>query len=60
VYLARFNLRKDTNPYQIDETGIYKDTLVKTPQGWRFKRRVSWRDDDDISPFRSQAQVPKR
>jgi hypothetical protein len=58
VYLIRFNLRKDTNPYEIDQTSIYQDKLVKTPQGWRFKRRVSWRDDDDLSPFRSPAQAP--
>jgi hypothetical protein len=31
-------------------------TLVKTSQGWRFKKRISWRDDDDISPFRPQSR----
>jgi SnoaL-like domain len=55
-YLARFNLRNSAVPAPIDETGIYKDTLVKTPQGWRFKKRISWRDDDDISPFRPQSR----
>ena len=31
----------------IVETAIYDDMLVKAPQGWRFKKRVVWRDDDD-------------
>lgn len=57
VYLVRFNLREYSNPYKIDQTSIYQDKLVKTPQGWRFKRRVSWRDDDDITPFRSPGQA---
>jgi hypothetical protein len=50
VYLLLFNARNI--PATIVETAIYEDTLVKTPQGWRFKKRVVWRDDDDISPFK--------
>jgi hypothetical protein len=50
VYLLLFNARNI--PATIVETAIYDDTLVKTPQGWRFKKRVVWRDDDDISPFK--------
>jgi hypothetical protein len=50
VYLLLFNARNV--PATIVETAIYDDTLVKTPQGWRFHRRVVWRDDDDISPFK--------
>lgn len=34
------------------ETAIYDDTLVKTPAGWKFSKRVVWRDDDDDSPFK--------
>ena len=49
-YLLLFNVRN--NPATITETAIYQDTLVKTPQGWRFSKRVVWRDDDDISPFK--------
>jgi hypothetical protein len=49
-YLLLFNARNI--PATITETAIYDDTLVKTPQGWRFKKRVVWRDDDDISPFK--------
>jgi hypothetical protein len=56
VYLARFNMRVGAVPAPIDETGIYKDTLVRTPAGWRFKKRVSWRDDDDITPFKAPAR----
>jgi hypothetical protein len=59
-YLIRFNLRNGAVPAPYDQTSIYKDTLVKTPQGWRFKKRVSWRDDDDLNPFRAPSQpAPK-
>jgi hypothetical protein len=50
VYLLLFNARNI--PATITETAIYDDTLVKTAQGWRFKTRVVWRDDDDITPFK--------
>jgi SnoaL-like protein len=49
-YLLLFNARNI--PATITETAIYDDTLVKTPQGWRFKKRIAWRDDDDITPFK--------
>jgi hypothetical protein len=49
-YLLLYNAR--TNPPSFVETAIYDDTLVKTPQGWKFKKRVVWRDDDDITPFK--------
>jgi hypothetical protein len=50
VYLLLFNARNI--PATIVETAIYDDTLLKTPQGWKFKKRVVWRDDDDITPFK--------
>ena len=50
AYLLLYNAR--TVPPSFVETAIYDDTLVKTPQGWRFKKRVVWRDDDDITPFK--------
>ena len=53
VYLLLFNARNI--PATIVETAIYDDTLVKTPQGWRFKKRLVWRDDDDITPFKPKA-----
>jgi actinorhodin biosynthesis protein ActVIA len=49
-YLLLFDAR--SVPATLMETAIYDDTLVRTPQGWRFKKRVVWRDDDDISPFK--------
>jgi hypothetical protein len=49
-YLLLFNARNI--PATITETAIYKDNLVRTPQGWRFTKRVVWRDDDDITPFK--------
>jgi hypothetical protein len=56
VYLLLFNAR--SIPATIVETAIYEDTLVKTPQGWRFKKRVVWRDDDDITPFKPKPLPP--
>jgi hypothetical protein len=43
------------------ETAIYEDILVRTSAGWKFKRRVVWRDDDDLTPFkrRPPAGAPK-
>jgi 3-phenylpropionate/cinnamic acid dioxygenase small subunit len=49
-YLLLFNVRNV--PATITETAIYDDTLVKTLQGWKFKKRIVWRDDDDITPFK--------
>jgi 3-phenylpropionate/cinnamic acid dioxygenase small subunit len=49
-YLLLFNVR--STPATIIETAIYDDALVKTAQGWKFKKRVVWRDDDDITPFK--------
>lgn len=49
-YLLLYNAR--TNPPSFVETAIYDDTLIKTKEGWKFKKRVVWRDDDDITPFK--------
>jgi len=54
-YLLLFNARNI--PATITETAIYDDTLTKTPQGWRFKKRIVWRDDDDISPFKPRPRT---
>jgi hypothetical protein len=40
------------------KSGFYIDTLVKTPDGWRFKTREFWRDTDADSPFRRGAPPP--
>jgi hypothetical protein len=49
-YLLLYSAR--TTPPSFVETAIYDDTLVKTSHGWKFKKRVVWRDDDDITPFK--------
>jgi hypothetical protein len=49
-YLVLLNARN--SPPSITETAIYEDTLVRTAQGWKFRKRINWRDDDDISPYR--------
>jgi hypothetical protein len=54
-YLLLFNARN--TPATIVETAIYDDTIVKTGDGWRFKKRVVWRDDDDISPFKPRPRA---
>jgi hypothetical protein len=40
------------------EVAVYNDTLVKTKEGWKFKKRVVWRDDDDITPFKPKPMSP--
>jgi actinorhodin biosynthesis protein ActVIA len=55
-YLLLFNARNI--PATITETAIYEDKLVKTKEGWRFKKRIVWRDDDDISPFKPKPSAP--
>lgn len=49
-YLLLYTAR--TTPPSFVETAIYEDLLVRTQDGWKFKKRIVWRDDDDISPFR--------
>jgi SnoaL-like protein len=49
-YLLMYTAR--TNPASLVTTATYTDTLVKTADGWRFKKRVMWRDDDPMSPFK--------
>ena len=38
VYALRFNVT--ATPPVVLQSGVYEDTLVKTPSGWRFKKRV--------------------
>jgi hypothetical protein len=33
-------------------TGFYNDTLVRTPDGWRFKTKEEWHDTEPGSPYR--------
>lgn len=40
------------------ETAIYEDELVKTANGWKFTKRIVWRDDDDLAPFRPKPAPP--
>jgi hypothetical protein len=56
VYLLMYTLA--TNPASVGEVAIYDDMLVKTARGWKFKKRVVWRDDDDLSPFRPEQRKP--
>lgn len=39
-------------------TGIYDDKLVKTAEGWRFKTRELWLDNEENSPYRMTAPKP--
>jgi hypothetical protein len=56
-YLLQFNARNI--PATLTQTAIYEDTLVKTPQGWKFKKRVVWNDADDITPFKPKQLPPQ-
>ena len=55
AYLLLYNAR--TVPPTFVETAIYEDKLVKTSHGWRFKKRIVWRDDDDITPFKPKPRT---
>ena len=62
-YLLMYTAR--TNPASLVTTATYADTLVRTADGWRFKKRVMWRDDDPMSPFnppplKNQTQTSSR
>jgi hypothetical protein len=57
VYLLLYT--STVTPSSFVEVAIMDDTLVKTPAGWKFKKRVVWRDDDDISPFRPKQAAPR-
>jgi hypothetical protein len=59
-YLLLYDVRvTPPTPPQLVEIAIYDDTLVKTAKGWRFKKRVVWRDDDDITPFKAKPLEPR-
>lgn len=55
-YLLMYTAR--TTPDSWAEIAIYNDWLVKTADGWKFRKRVVWRDDDDITPFKPKP-MPK-
>ncbi|HEY4276167.1 MAG TPA: nuclear transport factor 2 family protein [Rhizomicrobium sp.] len=55
-YLLLYSAR--TVPDSWVEVAVYNDTLVKTKDGWKFKKRVVWRDDDDITPFKPKPLSP--
>jgi hypothetical protein len=56
VYLLLY--ASTTTPPSFVEVAIMDDTLVKTAEGWKFRKRVVWRDDDDASPFRPRQRPP--
>ncbi len=57
AYFLQFDTK--TNPGTLRLDGIYNDTLVKTPQGWKFKKREVWSDTDELSPFKGPHSVPQ-
>jgi 3-phenylpropionate/cinnamic acid dioxygenase small subunit len=56
-YLLLYSAR--TTPDAWVEVAVYNDWLVKTGEGWKFKKRVVWRDDDDITPFKPKPMPPR-
>jgi SnoaL-like domain len=57
AYLILMNA--NTSPPTPGETAVYHDTLVKTQDGWKFKKRINYRDDDPYSPYKG-APPPAR
>ncbi len=47
VYFTGLNV--STKPPTTTTSGIYEDTLVKTPDGWRFKKRILTLDGPDAT-----------
>jgi actinorhodin biosynthesis protein ActVIA len=54
VYL--FLLDVTAKPPSIVTTLTYEDTMVKTPQGWRFKKRMT---KPDVAPASASAATPR-
>jgi hypothetical protein len=48
-YFVQYNVKDD--PPTMGKTAIYEDTLVKTAQGWKFRKRISWSTSDELSPY---------
>lgn len=57
-YLLLYSARSTPDAWV--EIAIYNDWLVKTAEGWKFKKRVVWRDDDDITPFKPKPMPTRR
>lgn len=49
-YLVQLNVKNV--PPTLIKIAVYEDTLAKTAQGWKFRKRIAWADDDDLSPFK--------
>jgi len=50
-YLVDINTKND--PATLIETGVFDAIVAKTALGWKFKKLVVWRDNDDITPFKA-------
>jgi hypothetical protein len=48
VFFMMVRVGGGSTPPTTTSTGLYEDTLVKTPEGWRFKRRQF--NGDRVSP----------
>ncbi len=51
VYLLTFNV--SAKPPFVDHSGVYEDWLVKTKQGWRWKKRI-YRSSETFKPSMRQ------
>lgn len=58
AYLILMNT--STSPPTPGETAVYQDTLVKTENGWKFRKRINFRDDDPYSPYKPAPQPPRQ
>ena len=54
-YLVDINTKND--PATLIETGVFDAIVVKTASGWKFKKLVVWRDNDDITPFKAEVSA---
>ena len=47
AYMVQVERREAANPITVTLFGVYHDTFVKTPEGWKFKSRVLRQDGPD-------------
>jgi hypothetical protein len=59
VYLLLANIGESGQPNSVTGGGIYRDLLVRTSEGWRFKKRTYFAANSRFDPNLSQPPVPQ-
>ena len=59
VYLLLATIGENGQPSSVTGGGIYRDILVKTSEGWRFKKRTYFAANSRLDPNGSQSATPR-